>query len=597
MNPIDETARIAALRELDLLDTPPSESFDRITRTASRMFGLPIAAISLTDTDRQWFKSRVGVSHDTIARIQAPCAQVTETHAPLVIPDLAADAAYADSPLARSGIRFYAGAPLVTKDGHGLGALCVLGQEPRTASAEDLAALTDLAAMVMAQIDLRHAFGRTEPVSGLPNRAQFLEDLEDLAQDHPGQRRFVVLVDLARPDQLNTLIRVMGASFIDRFVKDAGDTIRAAIEPSRAVYHVAATQFAFVSPADVDQAAYLKIVEAGMAVSIETSLARFVTTIAIGIVPVALGTITPQDILRAAYSAAQDAQDSEEMISLFTASSDAVHRRNIALLQAFGAALETGDQLRLVFQPRIDLVTRRCVGVEALMRWRHPELGDVSPAEFIPVIERTALSRPATAYVLETALAQLARWRAEGLMLPVSINIATSNLEERDFIASVEAALRTHAIPPELLELELTESAMMENSVIGLARLESLAAIGIRVAIDDFGTGHSSLAYLQTLPASVVKIDKTFVDPLGTADDDRDRTLLQAMIGMSRELGFRVVAEGVETEDAANILTRMRCDEAQGFIFARPLEADDVAPWIGRFNAQALPPPPDRRAA
>ena len=148
-----------------------------------------------------------------------------------------------------------------------------------------------------------------------------------------------------------------------------------------------------------------------------------------------------------------------------------------------------------------------------------------------------------------------------------------------------------------MLEVEVTESAMMENSAQSLARLEALAATGVRVAIDDFGTGHSSLAYLQTLPASVVKIDKSFVDPLDT-DDARSRTVIATMISLSKKLGFRVVAEGVETVGAVDTLTRMACDEAQGYVFARPLEAQDVLPWIARFNGDdQMPPLPHREAA
>ncbi len=161
-----ELQRLEALHELELLDTPPAEAFDRITRLAAQLFGLPISAVSLTDTDRQWFKSRVGVSHQAIPREKAPCAQVTDTGSILVIPDLLDDDCYRDSQLAHSGIRFYAGAPLVTDSGFTLGAMCVLGTEPREASAAEMASLTDLAGMVMAQIELQHALGRIDPISG-----------------------------------------------------------------------------------------------------------------------------------------------------------------------------------------------------------------------------------------------------------------------------------------------------------------------------------------------------------------------------------------------------------------------------------------------
>ena len=172
-----EDARLAALHQLGLLDTAPTEAFDRITRMASQLFGLPIAAVSLTDSDRQWFKSRVGVDHCSIPRDRAPCAQVAESSHDLVIPDLLLDPCFRDSVLASAGVRFYAGAPLTTREGFCLGAMCVLGPEPRQTSEAEMASLHDLAAMVMAQIELQHAFGRVDPLSGLPNHNQFIEDL------------------------------------------------------------------------------------------------------------------------------------------------------------------------------------------------------------------------------------------------------------------------------------------------------------------------------------------------------------------------------------------------------------------------------------
>ena len=204
MQQANEAERLQALRQLHLLDTAPSESFDRLTRMASSVFDLPIAAVSLTDSDRQWFKSRVGVEHWSIPRHKAPCAEVADSAGTVIINDLHGDPFYRDSPLARSGVRFYAGAPLITRQGFCLGSMCVLGNEARGTSAQEMGMLGDLAAMVMAQIELQHAFGRIDPVSGLPNRTQFFEDMEDLARtDARGSSRYLVLVDIANPEQVS----------------------------------------------------------------------------------------------------------------------------------------------------------------------------------------------------------------------------------------------------------------------------------------------------------------------------------------------------------------------------------------------------------
>jgi EAL domain-containing protein (putative c-di-GMP-specific phosphodiesterase class I)/GGDEF domain-containing protein len=573
-----EEARLDALRQLDLLDTGPSEAFDRITRMASQLFGLPIAAVSLTDRDRQWFKSRVGVSHTSIPRDKAPCAQVAESSALLVVPDLLADPVYRDSHLARSGVRFYAGAPLTTSEGFGLGAMCVLGVEPRQTSASELASLTDLAAMVMAQIELQHAFGRVDPLSGMPNRIQFIEDLEDLARDRPHhERRLAVLVDLASPEQVSNFVRVMGASYVDDLVNEAARTIRAAIGRKRKAYHVATTQFVLLAPPDAEEHSYVATLVEMLSGLRHSARSRFMITTAIGVAPFALGQIKPPDVLRIAHSAAQDARGSETKVSVYSSTQDATHQRRFTLLNDFNAALEAGDQLRLVYQPRVDLASRACVGAEALLRWSHPSLGEISPGEFMPIVEQTSMARVATAWVLDAALKQLVTWRSTGFDLQVSVNVSAANLLEPDFADRVLAGLAHHSLPAGCLELEITESAVMEDAGRAMAVLETVARAGIRLAIDDFGTGYSSLSYLERLPVHVVKIDQSFIRDLVT--DERKRSLVSTIISLSHDLGYRVVAEGVETRRVMDLVEAATCDEAQGYFFGRAMAPDDFMAW------------------
>lgn len=574
----NEETRLNALHQLHVLDTQPSEGFDRITRMASHIFQAPIAAVSLTDRDRQWFKSRVGVEHSSIPRDGAPCAAVAESTGMVVVPDLLADPCYADSLLARSGIRFYAGAPLVTREGYGLGSLCVLDTQPRQAKSADLAALSDLAGMVMSQFDLEYSLGRIDQLSGLPNRLQFLEDMEKLAETHPEEPRVLVLIDIAHTDQISRGVRAMGISFIDEIVKETAQVIRDSMIRKRPIYHVSTTQFAILAPEEMEQDAYLELLGATMAHLRENSQFRFLLTAALGVAPFVTGRMSPDNILRAANSAAQDARSSETQISVYSPARDQLHRRRFELLNDFGAALAQPGQLRLVFQPRIDLATGRCVGAEALLRWAHPRLGAIAPDEFIPVVEQSRLSKPITDWVLDTALSQLSCWQARGLDISLSVNISAINLQESDFVERVKACLAGHHVQPGKLELEVTESAMMQKSDYARTQLQALRAVGVCLAIDDFGTGYSSLAYLQQLPAQVVKVDRAFMR--GIEDCERERSLVRSLISLSQDLGYRVVAEGVETARAAEILVEMKCDEAQGYFFARPLEAEDFVEWL-----------------
>lgn len=588
-----EPSRLAALMQLDLLDTPASESFDRITRMASQIFDLPIAAVSLTDTDRQWFKSRVGVEHREVPRVGAPCAQVAETCDILVIEDFETDDVYRDSVLGRAGIRFYAGAPLVTRDGFGLGAMCVLGTSPRTVKGSELAALRDLAAMVMSQIELQHAFGRIDPISALPNRTQFLEDLADLARDEgTGRRRIVSLLDLMAVDQLNHTQRVMGPAAIDAIIRVAARNLRILIGPQRKAYHVGASQFACLAPDGVDETDYLDMVRAKTEQFRKLGGEDVLGTTVIGVAPFVLGEVAPSDVLRIAQGAAQDARATGLPFHSHSATSDKAFRRSFALLRDFEVALAASSDLRLVYQPRIDLASGQCLGAEALLRWTHPTLGPIGPSEFIPLIERMSLATPTTAWVIETAVAQIASWREAGLDLTVSVNISSANLHDSGFADSVKAVLRRHGVPPTVIELEVTETAIMNDAELALTQLNQLAEAGIRLAIDDFGTGYSSLSYLQRLPIHVVKIDRSFIARIDT--DPRQLSLITMMVSMAKHLGHRVVAEGVETPAVLDRLRSTGCDEVQGYLFSHPLPPQDFVAWtkVGRRDEA-----PDRRLA
>jgi EAL domain-containing protein (putative c-di-GMP-specific phosphodiesterase class I)/GGDEF domain-containing protein len=575
-----EAERLDALRKLNLLDTPPSEAFDRITRMAAQLFQLPVAAVSFTDSDRQWFKSRVGIEHWSIPRMKAPCAQVADRERMLVVTDLLADEYYRDSQLAASGVRFYAGAPLMTNDGYCLGTLCVLGAEPRQVSEAERAALQDMAAMVMAQIELRHAFGRVDPLSGLPNRNQFIDDFGDLSLDRPhGEERLAALINLASPEQLSHALRAIGAAYLDEIVGEAVRMLRASVGRSSTVYHVTTTEFAFIAPPGTACAEFREALAALLHQRAASVTSRFVTTAAIGVAPFEAGVTGCADLLRNLHSAAQHAYETDCGVSVFSSEQDAVYRRHFVLMNEFGAALESNSQLRLVFQPKVALDSGACIGAEALLRWTHPTFGEVSPGEFIPIIERTSMVRATTHRVLEMALYQLAAWRAGGLELQVAVNVSAVNLLEPDFCERVVDGLRRHGLPAASLALEITESALMKNPRVAEATLNALAAAGVHLAIDDFGTGYSSLAYLQRLPAEVVKIDQSFVRNI--EHDERKRSLVSAMIKLSHDLGHRVVAEGVETLAVAQVLKDAGCDEAQGYWYARPLGPQAFAEWFG----------------
>ncbi|QOY94249.1 EAL domain-containing protein [Massilia sp. UMI-21] len=575
---IQEASRLDALRQLDLLDTAPSEAFDRITRMAAQLLGLPIAAVSLTDTDRQWFKSKVGVEHSAIPRVKAPCAAVADSGAMLEVPDLLESASFRDSPLADSGVRFYLGAPLVTKAGHCLGAMCVLGTEPRAVTEADRSTLSDLAAMVMAQIELQHALGRIDPVSGLPNRNQFVSDVRDLAiVSAQGSPQLAALVSLATPEELSDAMRVMGSAWLDEIVRAAVPALRRLAGGGK-IYHVGPTQFAFLAPLGLSLARFSGMLMDWLAARMPMGQAGFLTTATVGLVRFAVGQDAPLDVLRNLHSAAHDARDAESSLRVYSPEQDAAYRHRFWLISELGRALAQPSELHLVFQPKVSLIDGSCLGVEALLRWNHPEAGLIPPGEFMPIVETTSLARATTEWVLAAALRQLAAWRALGVRLQVAVNVSAVNLEEPDFSDRVLDGLAQHGLPPSCLALEMTESALMRKPKVAHETMARLAQGGVKIAIDDFGTGYSSLSYLQDMPADVVKIDQSFVR--GMEKDERTRALVTTMIKLSHDLGYRVVGEGVETEAVAQLLRAAGCDEAQGYLYGRPMAPAAVATWL-----------------
>ncbi|WP_404402876.1 sensor domain-containing phosphodiesterase [Idiomarina seosinensis] len=568
-----ESKRLAALRQLNLLDTPPSESFDRITRLASKLFDLPIAAVSLSDEDRQWFKSRVGVEHREIPRFKACCGEVSDTSGFVVVPDLLESTMYQNSGLAESGIRFYAGAPLTTQEGYTLGAMCVLGHEPRQITDDERALLSDMAAMVMDQIELQHAFGRLDPITGLPNRNQFIEDIDDLRKDEGQGLWYALHIDLFDESQIRSLQRVVGLPSLDNMAHDVGRHLKSNLAHGDWLYYIGGCEYLYLVRNDdthIDQIGS-NIWRLVKDVVVSESLSLLHTPV-VGIAPFDLSNANGADIIRTVHSASQDARLKGEPVILYSQQLDNEHRRRFTILHDFRKALEKPGELYLQFQPRLNLSSGKCQSVEALLRWQHPELGEISPAEFVPLIENTSLVRELTGWVLQHCIEQIKSWQEQGHELQVAMNVSGNNLDEAGFAQHILSALHEADVRTHWLELELTESAIVSHSKQAMAQLTTLADAGVSIAIDDFGTGYNSLTYLHDIPAHVVKIDRAFVFDIEKSH--RNQAIVNAMIGMAQRLGYRVVAEGVENKASCDYLRELGCDEIQGYWYSRPTSAD-----------------------
>ena len=287
------------------------------------------------------------------------------------------------------------------------------------------------------------------------------------------------------------------------------------------------------------------------------------------------------EMIRRAEIALHDAEESREKVGRFRVGSDDEHRRRLEIMTDLRRAIES-DSLQLVFQPKVSIATRRVNSVEALVRWTHPKLGPVPPAEFVPLAEQTGGSRQLTDWVLRAAICQMAEWNRSNLALDVAINLSAGDIVDTGLGDVILRLLAEYRVAATSLVLEITESAMMRDPVTAARNMELLRVAGVRFAIDDFGTGYSSLSQLRKLPVDELKIDRSFISRAHESADDA--SIVSSTIELGHNLGLKVVAEGVEVAETLLMLRKLGCDYAQGYVISKPLAAADVVVYVREAN-------------
>lgn len=430
--------------------------------------------------------------------------------------------------------------------------------------------------LLHAQLDwLRHR-ALHDSLTGLPNLMALREFLRQWQTDRinphrPATRLLMILNALNLTEIINTL----GYEKTDRFLQRLAESLQRALPQAALIARVDSGKFAAVlvyedCEPDFDplmafqDLRQMDLMTDGVPIHVETS---------IGVAPFSDVGDDSDTLIHRAEIAAIRASAEGTGVAIYAHAQDNKRKENVRLLGELRKAIEE-DQLLLHYQPKVHLATGRISGVEALIRWQHPQLGFIPPGQFIPPAERTALIKLLTHWVLETALRQLAEWQHVGLDLKMALNLSTRNLSEHDLLSRITDLLKTYRIEPKYLTLEITESALMEMTSHTVDVLTSLRDKDVNIAIDDFGTGYSSLAYLSQLPVSAVKLDRSFLARLHT--NSRDRALVQTVIDLCHHLGLEVVAEGVETPNILALLTQMGCDLAQGYHIGRPVPAQEI---------------------
>jgi diguanylate cyclase (GGDEF)-like protein len=416
-----------------------------------------------------------------------------------------------------------------------------------------------------------------DTLTGLPNRALVLDRAEQMlarTARQPGMAASALFIDI---DGFKHVNDSLGHAAGDQFLRVVAERLRSTARQQDTVGRLGGDEFVALiecteGEATPDDLADRLIEVLREPVELDDGRRIFSVTASIGVAVARYA--TPDELLRDADLALYAAKASgKDRYSLFEAGMHADVEGRLELENDLGAALAS-EQFFLLYQPIFHLPSRELTGVEALIRWRHPQRGVVAPDSFIPLAEETGLIIPIGRWVLEEACRQAAAWHAGGLTLGISVNVSAYQLGRKAFAEDVLGALTRSGLEPSSLTLEITETTLMRDVPAASERLRDIKALGVRVAIDDFGTGYASLSQLQRMPVDILKIDRSFVAAL--SDGQQSRELLQAIVGVGQALSLAVVAEGIETHSQLATLEQMGCHMAQGFLLGRPQPAREV---------------------
>lgn len=417
-----------------------------------------------------------------------------------------------------------------------------------------------------------------DPLTGLSNRAHLHQDTDQAILGSSRDGFAMLLLDLDRFKEVND---TLGHHTGDLLLKMVADRLREVVSSRHALlYRLGGDEFAILAPGQGQAERALALADA-----IGTGLRRPFEVAGIslelgGSIGVALYPEHGEDshaLLRCADVAMYDAKARASGPLCYDPRLDSHTPRRLAMMAELGTAIRE-NQLVLHYQPRIDLRSGRSVGCEALVRWLHPTLGMIPPGEFIPLAEMSDLIRPLSLWVLRRALAQARTWSRLGLNQSVAVNLSARNLMDVSVPDRIADLLTEHQVPADLLEIEITESALIHDPERTLQVLDRIVALGVRIAIDDFGTGFSSLSYLKRLPLHALKIDRSFVAEM--IGNEHDMVIVRSTVGLAHSLGLEVIAEGVEDAATLAALRELGCEQAQGYLYSKPLPADELEDWI-----------------
>ncbi len=585
---LDETA-------LALLDRHDQDSLlDTILSRSSALLGTPHAFVDLLDTDESSLVLRVGTGLYTdllglrVSLDEGVAGEVIRAAKPVVLADY--DRWAGRSPNVPAGVFGAVVAVPLTSGGRVVGVLgASAGDSGRQWTDRDVEALTSFGKLASIGldnarlVDVAQRGALYDPTTGLPNRELLTDRIAHALAGHRSDETESIGVVLLDLDRFKVINESLGHAAGDRLLVAVGHRLVHGLRPGDTVARFGGDEFGIILDPIADAAEAGRIaerIEGALRAPFPLNGREWFVSASLGIAIAQPGRATPEELLREAEIAMVRAKgDTTHRHFLFEPSMSDQTLERLDLENDLRAALERGE-LRVHYQPIVALDRDSIVGFEALVRWQHPTRGLVPPLSFIPMAEETGLIVPLGRWVLETACRQAARWHrssavvASGTPPFVSVNLSARQFVQADLVEDVEAILLASGLPASALELEITESVLMDQSEAGIRALSRLRDVGVRLVLDDFGTGYSSLSYLKHLPLDTIKIDRSFVAGI---HETADRSIVEAVIALAHGLGIGVVAEGIETDRQAERLRELGCDLGQGYLFSPPVPAEQTA--------------------
>jgi diguanylate cyclase (GGDEF)-like protein len=577
-------------------DTLPEESFDRVARMSAAALRSPVAIVSLVDEDRHIVKSSVGLTGRSKVWRKIPIAlqhsrQVVSTGRPIFAGNSAESMAHAVD-RQTDGVA-YAVVPVATPDGHVIGTICVADTAPHEWTHTEISCLTDIAAVLASELELRtdislrrqtqeHLLYSTlhDALTGLPNRSLFTERLRHAmrrAARHPDDLFAVLFLDLDRFKEVNDNL---GHFAGDELLRAVARRLEACIRPEDTVARLSGDEFAILLESITetsDAGRVAQRIEEALSFPINLAGAEITTSASMGIVTSTMSHDQPEQVIRSAdmamYRAKAAGRARYEMFDR-AMHTDALER--LQLETDLRRAVELGEFI-LHYQPVVSLRTGRVTGLEALIRWNHPDRGLINPLEFISVAEETGLIIPIGRWVLVeacTRIAELQRRHPRAVPLSIGVNLSVKQFSQLDLADQIRAALVETGIPASSLRLEITEPAIIDKGRAAVSILARVRELGAKVYLDDFGTGYSSLSYLHGLPIDAIKIDREFVSTMDT--DDKHLRLVRTILTLAEIVGVKAEAEGISSSEQLRELRSLNCEQGQGYLFSAPITLEAV---------------------